>query len=573
MAERIGSVYDIPDWLANTFPALTGTARAARHAVQLPIDAGADLLRKGTHSAFGLEEPEPGKYSGARVDALLKALRDTVDPMAKAAAEATQIGAKGADALRSKLVAEGASPATTVQTRAPQGQTGAFSPTVDDLPMGGEAPSAFSPPQQARPRTARTPAGNAPQAPPTAGAFSAPIDTSRPMLDNQDGSFSTERTITVEMDGKHFLLPTIVNGKQVSEDDAVNLFKAGTNKPVGVYGSAAEADAAAKARSNKIGQVRGGAFQEQSAKSASAAEAAPAMDLAAEFRRRVDAAKKEAKGDLTPQQLEQMKLDFFLGLMARGAKRGSNFIGAFGETGRETLAKASGQQEKNLERSRQDQQRTMEEIFREIGLMDKGEDNKRRDKHLAITEAHYQAMGDRDRQRFDLERRKLANEGKEIRQTVVGADGFYVHILKDGTEVKSKIRKPAGDGDADDRKAARMRAAGFSEKEIIERLYPGRSGRDGGMTEKDIVEETLKLLKPDGLGGPTPSPEDAYATTRRIVDLARGGTPAPAAAANTPGTVSRQDPRYAAALQDPRVGGDRKKLDEMLRKSGLVVAD
>lgn len=83
------------------------------------------------------------------------------------------------------------------------------------------------------------------------------IDTSRPLLPNADGSFSTERTITVEADGRHYLLPTIVGGKQLSEEDAIGAWERGTNKPVGVYRTAAEADAEAKRRSAEIGRVRG----------------------------------------------------------------------------------------------------------------------------------------------------------------------------------------------------------------------------------------------------------------------------------------------------------------------------
>jgi hypothetical protein len=60
-----------------------------------------------------------------------------------------------------------------------------------------------------------------------------------------------ERTITIEMDGRHYLIPTVVNGRQYSSTDASALFKAGKSKHFGVFNSGAEADAAGKARSNK----------------------------------------------------------------------------------------------------------------------------------------------------------------------------------------------------------------------------------------------------------------------------------------------------------------------------------
>ncbi len=82
------------------------------------------------------------------------------------------------------------------------------------------------------------------------------IDLARPMLSNADGSFSTERTITIEADGKHLLIPTIVGGKQLSPEAAIAAWEAGTNKPVGIFNSSEEADAAAVARSKRIGALR-----------------------------------------------------------------------------------------------------------------------------------------------------------------------------------------------------------------------------------------------------------------------------------------------------------------------------
>ena len=95
-----------------------------------------------------------------------------------------------------------------------------------------------------------------PKRPGASGSWDSPIDKSRPMIGNADGSFSTEKTITVEIDGKFFNIPTIVNGKEVSEDEAVSLFRDGKNQAVGSYNSIAEAEAAAEARSKKIGRER-----------------------------------------------------------------------------------------------------------------------------------------------------------------------------------------------------------------------------------------------------------------------------------------------------------------------------
>ena len=87
-------------------------------------------------------------------------------------------------------------------------------------------------------------------------ASQAPIDMSRPKIHNQDGSFSTEKTIGIEADGKHYNIPTIVNGQQLSSEEAIQSFRSGVNKPVGIFNSREEADSASVARSEQIGQVR-----------------------------------------------------------------------------------------------------------------------------------------------------------------------------------------------------------------------------------------------------------------------------------------------------------------------------
>lgn len=82
-----------------------------------------------------------------------------------------------------------------------------------------------------------------------------PIDPSKPQIQNEDGSVSTERTITIEADGKHYVIPTIVNGKVLDEETAIQLFQKGQNPPVGVFATAQEADSFARNRSDEIGNA------------------------------------------------------------------------------------------------------------------------------------------------------------------------------------------------------------------------------------------------------------------------------------------------------------------------------
>lgn len=81
------------------------------------------------------------------------------------------------------------------------------------------------------------------------------VDLSRPQIKNADGTFSTEKTITVEMDQKFFLIPTIVDGIERGTEEAVRLFVEGLNNAVGVFKTASEAEAAAVQRSAFIGKI------------------------------------------------------------------------------------------------------------------------------------------------------------------------------------------------------------------------------------------------------------------------------------------------------------------------------
>ncbi len=81
--------------------------------------------------------------------------------------------------------------------------------------------------------------------------------TGRKAVLNKDKSISSERTITVEMDGKHYVLPTIIDGKQLSEKDAVDY--AVKNKSfLGSFDTAEEAKTYAENRSRQSDLLAGG---------------------------------------------------------------------------------------------------------------------------------------------------------------------------------------------------------------------------------------------------------------------------------------------------------------------------
>ena len=63
----------------------------------------------------------------------------------------------------------------------------------------------------------------------------------RQVVHNKDGSISTERSFSVNIDGKEVLLPTVINGKIVSEDEAIEHYKK-TGEHLGKFNTVKEAD-------------------------------------------------------------------------------------------------------------------------------------------------------------------------------------------------------------------------------------------------------------------------------------------------------------------------------------------
>lgn len=83
-----------------------------------------------------------------------------------------------------------------------------------------------------------------------------PIDLMRPEVRVAGSRHpATERNGTYEIEGKHLVLPQIVNGRLVTEDDAVaHYLKTGQHH--GEYSNAQEALEASIKRSDDIGRMR-----------------------------------------------------------------------------------------------------------------------------------------------------------------------------------------------------------------------------------------------------------------------------------------------------------------------------
>ncbi len=85
-----------------------------------------------------------------------------------------------------------------------------------------------------------------------------PIDINRPALQNPDGSYSTEKTITVGFGDRYYNIPTIWDGVELPSDGAVLMAKDALRRGVQFpnFRSLTEAVTAAPLRSQAVDKAR-----------------------------------------------------------------------------------------------------------------------------------------------------------------------------------------------------------------------------------------------------------------------------------------------------------------------------
>lgn len=82
--------------------------------------------------------------------------------------------------------------------------------------------------------------------------------TKKPIIENADGTFSTERTTTWTIGDKYVVMPTIVDGKEYTPEQALQLYKEGKIKDAKAFDSADAAEKYAQERHNNEEATREG---------------------------------------------------------------------------------------------------------------------------------------------------------------------------------------------------------------------------------------------------------------------------------------------------------------------------
>lgn len=80
----------------------------------------------------------------------------------------------------------------------------------------------------------------------------------KPAVRQKHGGISTEKTISIESDGQHHVIPTIVGGESYHPKAAIRLWADGKNPPIASFASHEEATAFAEQRSRNLDRSFGG---------------------------------------------------------------------------------------------------------------------------------------------------------------------------------------------------------------------------------------------------------------------------------------------------------------------------
>lgn len=468
--------------------------RAPTNIVGGAMDAGVgrvrDAISNAIASALNARRTNPDAAATEGMDRLQRGLND-VAPNARFGSQLPPVrdaivGALGwqpANAPQTALAAPGGYGLGDYETD-PRVQAG---PRQPGRPAATPAPRTAFSAQTTQPATG--PRGMTPEQ----------VAQNKPRINNADGSVSTERTITIEADGKHYNIPTIVNGKQLTPDEAVAAWRAGKNKEVGVYDTQDEATAAARQRSDDIGKAIGATGANPVER---AMEVVKGPSMADKFRERSAAIDRSPTGGLSDAQKGQALMEAGLAIMRAASKPGGSMLGAVGEGGQHGTALAREFDKVNRETDLRRRTEAREDLRTEMQLGQHDEDRELRREDLLERRADRRDRTRIEGQRLDLLREQIEQGKYKVQDT---NDGFVLVDAKtgntreligpDGKRLKA-YRKP------EDTRPAEVRLLEYLKNDPAAReIYMGTKQRENAMGEKDIVAQAVNLVKDSSISG------------------------------------------------------------------------
>lgn len=492
--DRISSVYDIPDWLATNFPGLTGPTRMLHNAVRLPVDLAADGLRRGVHGALGLEEDTPYEYSGETMKNLSKAASDTSGVMGRGREMAAQGANSVIGGLRRALVDAGARepepdmPQTRQAARLP-------APAQAPAPVGALAPEATPDDIGTRPGDRRRLTDQQ-----TLDMLKAQLADSQRNPDyneNEGPNAELRREIAMlerRMGASAANLKTVAPGPLGTAQPG----DAQTSGALGATDPWETAQAASANQNAALEQARGALGVEGEG---GMMRVADRPSLAKAFRERINAIEKSNGRKLSDEQKADLQMQFFLGLMAKGAQPGSRFLGNVGESGLATQASMRGMQDKGQAAATELRREQRDDAFRELGFEDKDQDNQRGDRR--------EAREDRQaRERIDLLRQQIEQGKFDVK---VGGRGgnFLVFDKKTGKFEDTGIK--AADSVNSTRPAALQLLDHIKQNPEDETKLRALMGKGEEITPAARLDRAIRLMAAQNkeLGGQQLSLQDA----------------------------------------------------------------
>lgn len=161
--------------------------------------------------------------------------------------------------------------------------------------------------------------------------------TNRKVVNNKDGSISTERSISINENGKEILIPTVINGKIVSDEEAIDYYHK-TGKYLGKFDSIKEADDYAQKLHERQEQMYSNSSlwnQIQSISNQENSASRVRMLSGSEAKRAEELAKEQGTYDLSTHDIDaKIEADNFNKIMEKGTtkEKVDAILGHFGNS-------------------------------------------------------------------------------------------------------------------------------------------------------------------------------------------------------------------------------------------------
>jgi len=255
-------------------------------------------------------------------------------------------------------------------------------------------------------------------------------------------------------------------------------------------------------------------------------------------------------------------LDFWLKMLSSTSQPGARILGSVGDAGQSVLSTVRGDLDRSRQTNEARRKEYMDNVRAEMGFVNTDADNVRADQRGAAEERKWIATDKKDQAKLDLMRQELDQAGKKVSGHIVLGNGNIGLITQGGiVETKYKAKAPQGHAVPGEIQLIDRLTRDPNAFEMWKKMHPERSEK--GIDPLAVVKAGTDAAKLD-MTGKTTVDTGTDAILRNIARVRGGG-------AIPPNSIKRGSQDWKDTLADPKIGGDEKKLEAVLKSRGIEI--